>query len=440
MSSKSSSTSPLTLGEKIMHVRKAKGYSQENLAHAIKRNRPFVQRIENGQAQCTDEMLDTIKKFLGIENAPLLDHELEVYRGQLWVVNDLLNATRIPEAQKILDEMAPITDIPFEQDLFLLYKIMELRLHLDDNYAIEEMKKIEALLNNVSNDALFLYHRTKGNLYLHIADYKNAIRHYSKLQSLATDNLKLDATTLYCIGFVYYAIGKFYQAIRYLEQAKNELGNDRTSIILPQIIINLACSYVFTGDYKNAGALFETSLTHAKTVDKSSFRIGAVQSYMAMYYIETKNYEKGLELCEDALKNLNTESDLRKRPINKQSYAITLINKAQCLVKMNKIEEFKAVAEQALSLAEGDEHTTLLFKSLEHMTTLNNSASTDYLENTAIPYFMNHGYSRITALEICTNLEAHYKKKKLKTKALAMAAIIRDIYKGFFIVDEDFEL
>ena len=64
------------------------------------------------------------------------------------------------------------------------------------------------------------------------------------------------------------------------------------------------------------------------------------------------------------------------------------------------------------------------------MTTISNKQSSDYLEETAIPYFRAQGgFRNYTTLEWCNALEAAYKKRGLTKKANAIAAITRDIYR-----------
>jgi len=422
--------STLSLGEKIMHVRKAKGLSQENLAHALKRNRPFVQRIENGQAQCTAEMLAVIKKFLEIENAPLLERELALFRDQIWVLNDYSSADRTSEARAMLNEMSSILDLPFEQDLNLLYAMVEVRLlNIERNYiaAEEKLSKVEPLINDPSNDVLALYHRNKGSLYLVRGDHKNGLRHLLKTLDLVSNNVKLDARILYFIGYSYICIGKPYQAMTFLEHAKKEFKEDLTHILGSNLNAMLAMSYWFIGSYNKAETLLEASIAQAKIIG-SDFTVRQFLSYMGDLKAKVGNYNEALAYSDQALAYDHGD----------RSITAILSNKAYCFVKMKEYAKCREVIEALKALAEGDEHTIMTYEAFEHIMTLNSSDSSAYIEDVIIPYFRaGGGGKKMFALDLCKELETHYKNKKSKIKALSMAATIREIYEEMFLLEDD---
>ncbi|MCL2362965.1 MAG: helix-turn-helix transcriptional regulator, partial [Defluviitaleaceae bacterium] len=117
--------SNLPLCKKIAQLRKSKGVSQASLAEAVDRSIMHISRIERGEAECEGEMLEIIKKVLGIENAPLTELELKLYEDRLWVLYDYLNANRVHEARKMINEMADILELPFEKNLSFIYLMME---------------------------------------------------------------------------------------------------------------------------------------------------------------------------------------------------------------------------------------------------------------------------------------------------------------------------
>ena len=63
----------LTLGEKLRLVRQAKGFSQTNVADAVKCHVVDISHIERGENKISSEMLASIKQFLEITNAPLME-------------------------------------------------------------------------------------------------------------------------------------------------------------------------------------------------------------------------------------------------------------------------------------------------------------------------------------------------------------------------------
>ncbi len=63
----------MTIGEKIKHLRKSKGISQEQLANELKINRNFLSRIETEKSEPTATILKNIAVLFHISLDSLLD-------------------------------------------------------------------------------------------------------------------------------------------------------------------------------------------------------------------------------------------------------------------------------------------------------------------------------------------------------------------------------
>jgi len=232
------------------------------------------------------------------------------------------------------------------------------------------------------------------------------------------------------IGVSYLMLGKYHHAIRYLERSKAEHHGDRASYTGPYIAGMLATCYGITGEYNKAIKLLDVTIAQAKSAKHEAILKECLLNRSALS-IRMQNYEESIEFSNQAL--ILAKCD-------KSIYAPALINKATCLLKMKRITEGQHVLESVKPLVEGDEHLTALFDAINHQINLNNAKSRYHLENVVIPYLRaGGGVTMFTALCICKDLEAYYKKKKTKTKALAMAAIIREIYEDMFIDDNDLE-
>ena len=437
--------SPLPLGEKIMQIRKAKGLSMENMACAIKKSQPFISRFERGEADCSAEELEAIKKFLEIENAPLFEHELKFYKSQMWVLHDLLNKTRYQEADALFHKLSSVRALPFEEELIMLHTMLEIRIlmmegtqkrhkesteaaHETEKAAEEKLKAAEALINfdTASDEVLQLYHRNKGLIYVVKMDVMNKIKHFLKAIDYSTDNIPIDEMLYYHIGCAYLAIGKPFKAIMYLERAK-ALCLDGTSRILIHININIASACINTGELKEAEKLLKESLLHAESMDEVGGKM-RIMMHMA-------------ELCSRANKHEESIGFLDQATEYAKNYTHALVNilwaKAENLFKLKRTNECNDVLAHAKKLAVGDELQTLMVETQIHRTTLDNDDSLHYLENEAIPYLKKRkGPFAFYAMDLCRELEAHYLKKRSKMKALIMAAIMRDIYEEAFYWDD----
>lgn len=174
-------TTPMPLGEKIRAVRKSKGLSQANIAHALNMSQPYVNLMERGHKNCRPEQLAIIRKFLDIENAPLLEHEAETFKDRLWIWHEMVVKDRLHEAKSMQEQLAPIMSLPYEHDLILLYTLVLALLQFKDKNTPDFKTKFEEaeaiyVPDEASAEARFLYHRCKAIRYYVDRDFK---MHYS---------------------------------------------------------------------------------------------------------------------------------------------------------------------------------------------------------------------------------------------------------------------
>ena len=440
---KMNNDSCLPLGEKIKHIRAIKGISQENMARAIKSNQSHVHRIEQGQVECSADMLAAIKKFLEIEKAPLLKDELSIYRHRIWVWDNLLNNNRLAEAADIQAELSSILDLPFEHDLCLLFTMIKVkRLIIERNIhgAEEAVNEVESLTDNASNEALYMFHRNKGILSSLRGDIVTGLRHYLNAHDLTGDNLNQDAAVLTAdIGAQYLRLGRPYNAMIYLERAYKESYGNNANNVRAKISNALAITYTCLGEYDKAKKIFDESIGQAKSVN-DNVQIGSILSSIGLHKIKSGSYKDGIGLCDQALHYMQSSDFLNNVYVGNKGFSnnphttIVLFNKGLGLLKMKEYAKCQEVLAQGKALAEGDKKASIMFDTLMHFTTLNENESQKYIENVAIPFFRaGDGFDKFMILDLCKDLEAHYKKKRAKTKALAIAAIARDIYEEMFI-------
>jgi len=432
----------LLIGEKIKQIRSSKGISQENMARAIKSNQSYVYRLELGQAECSTEMLAAIKKFLEIENAPLLEHEINIYRQRIWVWDSLLDVNRLEDAKEMQSEMSSVLKLPYEQDLHLLFTMVMTRLLLrEHNFpkAEELMNNADTLIENASNDALFMYHRNKGAIYAYRGDNKNGLKHSLQAINIKGSNIKPDGIILSNIGVLYLGLGRPYHAMKYLERALEESRSSHTHFYRSHISTALASLYTFMGEHTKAKELFDESLNYAVSSNNVVQRALAM-SNLGLFYIKIGKYEEGVELCNQALEYMQDSGLTDKRLTTNKGfssspqYKIVLFNKGLGLLKMKEFAKCQEVAAQGKALADGDEKASTMFDTLMHFTNLGDSSSEKHIENVAIPYFRaGDGFDRLLAIDLCKDLETHYRKKRAMTKAFAIATIARDIYEEMFI-------
>ena len=438
-----STYSTLPLGEKIAQIRKAKGLSLENVADAIGKSAAFLSRLERGMTECSSEELAAIKKCLGIEGAPLLEHELSLYRNRIIVCRDLSIAERYGESEAMLKEMSVIMELPFEHSLFVMYLMLEAsfvlsagfkkanqdsKLKEDAPLAAEEMLvKAEPVLGSVSDEALYMYHCVKGRVCYIKQDDKNALKHYLLARNTNCEFAN-EFDLLANIGAAYYFAGKLCKSLIYLELAKTSYKGSIADLRWMFLNYTVGVCYLCLGDYGKAKDLLDKNLEQARSIVNGEQVIAETLIRLGMACQGTNNYEESIRYFDQAF-----EYKAGHRHIACLSY------KADSFRHMKELDKCQEVLEQGRALADGDKMGTLYLDTIGSLMTLDNGDSVNYLENTAIPFFRaSTAADRYYAIYLCNELEAYYKRKRTKTKAWAIAATARDIYKDMYEGDIEF--
>jgi len=415
----------ISIGEKIKLIRIAKGLSQENLAQAISRSTTFISRLEKNDAELDNKTLEAIKKYLEIEKAPLTEYELELYGSRIWAWNDLVSARRMGEAKALQEELAPILDLHYEVELNMLYRMVLTRMLFTENNfpaAKEQLAAVEASLNEVSTDALYLYHRNKGTLFQGYGDYKKSLKHLLQALEFNDDKLRQDTMLLLAIGHVYSMLGRPLNAMIYLERTKREYTSGMARQLLYGIDLHLALIYVLLGELDKAKTILELTLKQARSFNDEPF-IGDALASLGVIHSRLGDHKASIEYSDEALIYFQDKQG------QENNYITILANKAESLFQLKDYAGFEEVLNQSKAFAKGDEWQTIQIETVRHMTNLKDISSIDYLESISIPSYRAKGSAYITViLDVCKTLESHYRKKRATRKADAIAKIIRDIY------------
>jgi len=287
-------------------------------------------------------------------------------------------------------------------------------------------------------EAHHLYHRNMGFLFFCSQAHRASLRHFLRSLEYVSDNIKPDAGVYLNIGTAYVCLGKPWQSILNLEQAKAKFNIDRTSNIEMGINSTLAICYSFVGEFDKAEKLFNISLMQAKRINDEN-AIGIVLSNLGQLYAKSGRYEASVKIYDEALEHLKIREirDKSQELFQSDKYQRmqVLAGKSFALIRLKDYAQCKGLATQLNALAEGNEIFSAIAETITCLITLDDSKSTDYIEKVAIPYFRYHkniNNGIYLALEVCEILEAHYNKKRSTKKAHAVATTIRDIQKAVY--------
>ncbi|MCL2571003.1 MAG: tetratricopeptide repeat protein [Defluviitaleaceae bacterium] len=425
------SNSPLPLGSKIKQVREALGYSQEQVARYAKIQRSKLSDLEMGKIEFDPKTLLAVRKFLEIENAPLLDHELELFMTRMEVWDDMLDTNRTEDSRKMANELSVILSLPYEYDMLFLYSVLDARTLIKENdvpAAKEKLDMSESLLDKASNKYMYLYHQTKGNLCLNSGDFRAALPYFQHALDIF-DSTKSKDRLLAGIGTTYYYMGKIYHAIMAFERALEAYRGDKANSTGSHMKSSMALCYMHIGAYDKSKQLFDELLNHSRSVSdnitlKSQLIVRGGLSILVGDYVEA------LEFFDQAKKT----TDFTDGYIGSSLVVVGAASEAKALRKLRKYDQSKEALSKAKPFAQGNELFTMYLDVQEKLIDLNDPECISYLEDVAIPFLRAQGgLNNFDAAAICKELVAYYTKKKAKTKAAAIKAIMCDIYEEVFM-------
>jgi len=428
--------SKLALCEKIRLIRSAKQLSIDNMARATNNSKSTISRIETGKIGCSPENLRKIREFLKIKNAPLLELELKVYRNRLWMWYDIVSVVidRFDEARLMQDELAAILDLPYEHDLIGLYLMTEAMLLAKEgniDAVIERLNHVAKYLDNASEEVLHMYHCNMGFAHSWKNEPRQALAHYKMALNYLSYNLHPGLTVYHTIGTLYAKIGKPAKSILYLERVRNELSADRTSIWKRTVWrcavdCELALLYTYLDELTKARQLLDPCLVNVGST-RDGVLLTRAHKNMARVSIKEDKYDEALSHIEQAIEYVGDD---------KQMYFSLLIDKAGILQKLKRVEEYQDLLMHIREGVRGDSVLSFMVDTIEHLGNIYDPGSIKYLETVSIPKLKaGDGHDKFVALDICNELEAVFKKKNSKTKAMAIGVVARDIYMDLFIGD-----
>ena len=413
----------LTIGEKIKQIRKAKGLSQENLAHDIGLSTSTICRIEQGTLTINGDILKSIKKALEIESAPLLPVEGEGYKERLYIWHKLILDNHLIEAKTLQKSLADITAIPYEKDLSTLYRLFEISLMLaeqDYSAAETQLSTLGPNLDHMPPENQYHYYRNMGWLHMCIGPDRAQEPLDYLLKAYAIQK-KPDGGLYYRIARCYTRLGQPFRSNAMLEKAYKAYGDNKTTTTSLDLDNKMALNCIDMGDTARARELLEKCLVNAKSISNDRY-IAVILHNIGSAYAKDKNWENALEYFMEAEEYIH-ETD--RNSLTNQYY------KARCLVALRRFTQCKEVLAQDAGLVSNNDFYTILYNSLHHLITLRESASHEYLETVTIPFLVSR-HNITEALDYCEVLEDFYESRGSK-KALEFAKIQRDIYKGMVV-------
>jgi len=411
----------LSTGEKIRQIRKAKGFSQENLAHDIGLSTSTVCRIEQGTTAINSDILKAIKKALDIGSAPLLPGEGEGFRERLQVWHKLILDGHLIEARTLQKSLSEITQLPFEYGLITLYWLFEVSLLLaaqDYEGADTRLKSMKSSLDDMCDTNMYYYFRNMGWLYMSIGPdkAKKPLDYLLKAKAIAK---KPDGGLYYRIARCYTRLGQPFKSMEMIDKAYAAYGENKTTSTSLDLDNKMALNCIDIGDTTRARGILEKCLIMAKNISSDMY-VAIILHNIGSTYTRDKEWETALEFFTQAESYFN---------ITERTMLINYYYKARCLVALRRFAQCKEILSLVAEHIINSEYYTVLFSSINHLITIKEPASHRYLDAVTIPFLVRYN-NIVDTLDYTEILENFHSGKGSTKKALEFAKIQRDIYGG----------
>jgi len=427
----------LTPSQKIKALRESANCMQQDLAVVLGCTKFKISKVENGVFEYNKEDIAAAKKFFGVEKAPFTDKELMEFKQQLYNWKNLIRNGPTNEARKIQNDLAIITQLPFEPDLNTLYRMFEIRLVLaEENIALaEKMLLSEAsLIEEATEENKHYFYHNMGSLYYYKVDIKTALQYYLKARSFETYVFKKDDSLNINMAFCYTGLGKYTLAIGTIVEVYDLIELNKSSVMRTYIQNTLAINYVNVGQVTRAKRILDKALSEAMGID-GKLHIGFILHNYGCACLKSKEYQEAIDY-------FNRTNEYVE--IGDKFYIENMYWKIYCLIELKEVANAKVLLSEMKPLIEGSEHYSLNFESLSHLLTINDDASLEFIEKKTIPYLIEK-YEYFRALDYCymlvnkftKRINKGYKKRLVKLKEVILKITEEMLFGEEVISNED---
>ena len=408
----------MSIGAKIKQLRTIRKVSQEDLGLAVGYERTTISLYESGDSICPEVIQRRIKEFLNAEGIPFNEKEREGFKDRLYIWNSLINERLFDEAKEMQKQLSVITLLPQDVELNVLYNLFRCRLLFGEGnvQAVTEiLENIDVALVDANDEIMHHYYYVRGTFSLRQSRTKDAAGYYQKAYKLMKGGLAENKALCFNVALCESRLGRVVNAMILLEDIRGLYSDTDILGFLSENLYALNCIRV--GQLHRAKKVLEKCHTRAVAI-KDKAAMGAVLVNYGCLYQKSKDLHTAIDYLNQAFDCFPEENF---------NYVDVLYRKVQCLFELKDYPRCIDLLLKGKKLSRGNEVYSICFQALEHLMTLENSKSIDYLEKTAIPYLLKTS-ENFNALYYCESLRAYYEKKGRQTKALQMSQIISTIY------------
>ncbi|MCL2285963.1 MAG: hypothetical protein FWC32_06305 [Firmicutes bacterium] len=420
----------MTLGERIRKIRTLKEFSLEYVSHITGYSIPTLSRVERGETDCNETMLNAIKKALGIGDAPLTREELLAFSFRLQRWYESIKAKNLDEANVIKKEVSVILHLPYEHEKITRYRIFEANLYMAERNltdAEECLNMSREFLDETNLANMYYYYFSIGSLHFRRGLKKEALCFYLKAYDLRENAYNQEDGIYYNIAACYSNLCLPFHTIKFAQEFRANHKGDILKDLELYFGNLLAANYIEIGEVHIAKRLLDKSLIQAKS-DNNDVYVGIITHNYGCLHKEKKEWIEAIRYFNRAFELFQDDKDF---------YLENLYQKIHCLILGGKRVQAKFpglsdLLDEGMTLSDSKKYS-ILFESLGHSLTLGEKESLEYIETVTIPYLVEE-YQHFKALEYCKLLKQHYIKTRKVSKSFEISEIenriLRKIIRG----------
>jgi len=413
--------------QRVKLMRKSKKLTQYDIADAIASSQAKVSRAEKGYEKYDKDDVENAKAALDIADMPISDYGFKIFKKRLYHWRNLYRNKQTEEAAELQKELANLIKIePYNMELPTLYRLFKTSLLLAErNFeaAKEVLDTVKESLKTMSEECLYFYNSRMGVFHAMQRRHEEAIVYFKKAIEISKRSDTFwsidDEILQYNTAISYTELDAPTRAIVAISKIKRTKFEHRASSYNLGIDITLAINCYKKGIYDEAEEILLDCLLKAQGLGDKHF-IGLTLINLGMTHRYAGNWEK-------AIKYFNQALDILDKGTYHHAWALYM--KMRCQVETEKLFDLERELIQTKKSLEGYDDYTILLETLRYIIYLNRNISryninaVEYIENTAIPYFIENSNS-LEAIECYKLLERHYlRTNKLKQSLKANRAM-----------------
>ena len=411
----------MNIPDKIRTIRNKLGLTQDYLAYKVGYTSSHIGKLENGSRTMTDEILEKIKKALGIADVPLTPGEIKAFEQELYNWRDLINAWCLGEAGEIREDLKRRAELSQDQDLRVLYLLICIGFFraVGDNHSADDvMAEIEAMGDELTAEHKLRLLIVKGTDKAYAHNYKEALSDLLTAE-LINDELKIANAGLYHnIAICLTDLGYAHRACDYIAKVRS-FGKE-TEMLEIHCNMMQAINYGNIERYEEAIDLLKSCMFLQKSRPSQAPVMASICNGFGYVYMKAEDYAKALENFNKALEHIEEGS---------WDYLHTLYYMSQSLYKSGDVDASDDLLNKGIALASENDVTSIMFNAAKHLRNLDNDLSLAYIENTAIPGIKKFG-RYIWIIEYCNKLKDFYKGRRKYRVALKYSEMANDYHKN----------